>query len=639
MALLTVNDLGKSFAAETLFEHLTFEVHEGERIGIVGANGCGKSTLFRMLAGAEVQDHGNISRARGLEIGWLTQDPSLNPTSTAFEEVMTAFARHEQTAQRMRDIEEQLSHCTDVTEQCELLEEHAILDESLTIAGDDNFEGRARATLASLGLRTDLHDAPCGTMSGGERCRVALARMLLTGAQVLLLDEPTNHLDLEGIEWLEEHLIRRRGAALVISHDRRFLDRVTTSTLAFTKEGPLLYRAAWSRYDELRKEELVARRREYEIQQDYIRKEEEYIRKHIGSHRSDQAKGRRKRLDSLVRLSVPSSSQDMMRLNLTPMRRAGDAPLCIENLSIGYDGRVLVQGLSCIFEPGERIGIVGRNGCGKSTLLSALGGKLAPLSGKVDLGRSLDVGFYSQAQIHLPLEKTVRDFVHDMRPKWTDFEVRLFLARFLFYEEDADRPISQLSGGERGRLALSEMLLARPNMLLLDEPTNHLDIPARQALEDLLKEFTGTLLVVSHDRYFLDQITQRTLWIDEQGVRLYGESFGPAERIRRTAVAQQRVSADTAPKAPTAPAAAAAAALPAANAKKRTPPKSKRRAVATIEADIMAQEALRDSLLALLQDTAVLRDGPRVKDLNARLAACTQRLADLDQEWGDGPST
>ena len=621
MALFSVNGLGKSYGSETLFENLDLDVHEGDRIGVVGANGCGKSTLFRMLAGAEVPDHGVIAKSRGLELGWLTQDPVLAPDHTAVQAVMEVFAHHEKSAQRMRELETLLADCHEPKLQNELLHEHADLAESLTLAGDDNFEGRARATLASLGLRTHLHESLCGTLSGGERCRVALARMLLTGANLLLLDEPTNHLDLDGIEWLEEHLSRRRGAMLIVSHDRRFLDRVTTATLSFTAEGPLLYRAAWSRYEQLRAEELEARRREYEIQQDYINKEEEFIRKHIGSHRSAEAKGRRKRLDSLVRLTVPSSRQDMMKLNMTPLRRAGDAPLCIEDLSIGYGERRLVKGLNCTLEPGERVGIVGHNGCGKSTLLATLGGLLAPLEGRVDLGRSLDVGFYSQSQIHLPVDKTVRDFVHDMRPKWTDFEVRGFLARFLFYAEDAERPIAQLSGGERGRLALSELLLARPNMLLLDEPTNHLDIPARIALEELLKEFSGTLLVVSHDRHFLDQVTQRTLWIDDDGVRMFNESFGNAERIRNAAPVQQK-EASAAPAKPTV-----------SKDKKRSPPKAKRRAIASIEADIMAQEAIRDSLQKALQEPATLRDGARAKDIRGRLAACSAMLAGLETEW------
>ncbi len=622
MALISVAGLAKSFGAETLFENLDVELHPGDRIGVTGPNGCGKSTLFRILAGVESADGGTVARARGLATGWLRQDPEFTPGVTAVGAVLEAFAHLDEAAAAMRAVEEELATSPEGERLEELVQELTRLG-TLLDEGSGNLDNRARETLAHLGLKPALHDAECTTLSGGERCRVALARLLLEGADLLLLDEPTNHLDLDGITWLEEHLARHKGALLVISHDRRFLDDVTTATLTFSTEGPVLYRAPWSRAAVLRKEELEARRRDVKKQQHFIAKEEEFIRKHLGSQRSAEAKGRRRRLERLERLSLPSAATERMRLDMTPLRRAGDAPLRIEELGIGYDGRWLVRGLNCILEPGERIGVVGRNGCGKSTLLNVLTGKTPPLEGRVDLGRSLEIGFFSQSQIHLPEEKCVRDFIHDMRPRWTDFEVHSLLARFLFFEEDTERPIRQLSGGERGRLALAELMLKRPNMLLLDEPTNHLDIPAREALEELLADFTGTLLVVSHDRQFLDNMTRRTLWIDADGVRIYETSFSEAHASRRRAESARREQAREIP----------AEKAPALAPLRKVPSKTKRRSLERIEADIMSREAERTALHAQLADPEIFRQGEEVRRLQTRLATLATELSTLEAEW------
>jgi ATP-binding cassette subfamily F protein 3 len=622
MALLAVNGLSKSFGAETLFENLNVELHPGDRIGVTGPNGCGKSTLFRMLAGVEQADHGTIARARGLATGWLRQDPEFTQGASAVSAVLEAFAHLDEAELELRAVEEELASAPEPERMEELVQELQRLS-TLLEAGAGNRDGRARETLAHLGLKTSLHDAPCATLSGGERCRVALARLLLEGADLLLLDEPTNHLDLDGIEWLEEHLARHKGALFVISHDRRFLDEVTTATLTFTTEGPVLYRAPWSRAEVLRKEELEARRRDVKKQQHFIAREEEFIRRHLGSQRSAEAKGRRKRLERLERLSLPSAMTERMHLDMTPLRRAGEAPLRMEGLSVGHEGRYLVRGLECTLEPGERVGIVGRNGCGKSTLLNVIAGKLPALEGRVDPGRSLEIGFYSQSQVHLPQDKIVREFIHDMRPRWTDFQVRSLLARFLFFEEDTERPISQLSGGERGRLALAELLLNRPNMRLLDEPTNHLDIPAREALEELLAEFTGTLLVVSHDRHFLDRMTKRTLWIDADGVRLHESSFSEAHAARRRAEAQRReqqkepvAGKNTLPPAP-----------------RKSAPRPKRRALERIEADIMQREAERTLLHEQLSNPDFLRQKDEVRRVQTRLVEIASELQQLEVEW------
>jgi ATP-binding cassette subfamily F protein 3 len=625
MTLLGIAELEKSYGGEVVLGGLDLVVQEGDRIGVVGPNGSGKTTLLRLLMGLEAPDRGEISKARDLTLGYVPQTPELDPERTAFEEALLALSHLARTDERLRDLEERMAATSDRTSLERLAAEHDRLHDHFERAGGYNLEGQARAVLAGLGLDPALHDRQTGTLSGGEKCRVALARILLQDPDVLLLDEPTNHLDLAGVEWLEEYLVTHATALLVISHDRLFLDRVTNRTLAFLGEGPKVYDAPYSRYEHLRQEEVKALAREVEKQEAFIRKEKEFIRRNIAAQRTKVAKGRQKRLARLEILALPPEVRDEMKLDLSPARRAGEVPVVVEDLAMGFDGRTLFSGLNLVLEPGERLGIVGRNGTGKSTFLRILAGRAAPMDGRVDLGRNVDLGYYDQEHADLPSGLTVYEAIHGLLPKWTDFEVRSFLARLLFFDDDVERPLEVCSGGERSRVALARILLRRPNMLFLDEPTNHLDIPSRQALENLLAGFSGTLVLVSHDRWFLDRTVRKVLWMDLEGVRLYQGSWSEAALARKAAEARRRAEREE----------ERARTAPRSRPEKIGPPlqKRKRRPLQTIEADIIAREEERADLLAALGTPEIYTDGSKVKQHRERLAALDKELAALNSEW------
>jgi ATP-binding cassette subfamily F protein 3 len=410
----------------------------------------------------------------------------------------------------------------------------------------------------------------------------------------------------------------------VISHDRLFLDRVTNRTLAFGGGGVRMWDAPYSRFAQLHDEELKALAREVAKQQEFIRKEQDFIRKNIAAQRTKVAKGRQKRLERVEVLALPPQDRGEVRLDLSPARRAGEVPIVAEGLAMGYGERLLFDGFNLVIEPGERVGIVGRNGTGKSTLLRILAGRQRPLAGRVDLGRNVDLGYYDQDMGDLPLGLTAYEAIHDLYPKWTDFDIRSFLARLLFFDEDVDRRLEDCSGGERARVALARILLRRPNMLFLDEPTNHLDINSRKALENLLEGFTGTLVVVSHDRWFLDRVVRRILWLDDDGPRLWNGGWTEASSARRQRIdrlAREREAEK------------AARAKPRVEERRPASPKKKRRSLSQIEADIIAREESRAALLAALGTPEVYTDGLKVKDHQDRIGQLDLELAALNAEW------
>ncbi len=633
MPVLTLSGVYKSYGVEDILEDTSLVVHERDRVGVIGPNGSGKSTLFRVILGQEVPDRGEIAVPRGPRHGHLRQDPDRDPHRTSFEEAMKSLAHVQAAERRLRASEEELSRVQDPAVLARLAEEHGSVQEIFERGGGYQMEARARAVLAGVGLPLSRHDQLTGTLSGGEKCRVALAQVLLSDADLLLLDEPTNHLDLAGVEWLEEELITHARAVLVISHDRRFLDRVTNKSFIFSAGGEKLYPGNYTKAEVLRNEEARALASEVEKQQDFIRKEKAFIRKHIGSQRSREAKGRRTRLARVQVLSLPPAERGEMKLDLTPARRAGIVPLVGRNLSAEFGPRRLFSGLDLTLEPGDRLGTVGGTGTGKIPLLRVLAGRLAPATGEVDLGRNVDLGYFDQDQSWLPRSSTVYGTIRSERPLWTDFEIRSFLARMLFFDDEVEREVSVLSGGERSRVALALLLLRRPNMLFLDEPTNHLDIPARQTLEELLREFTGTLIVVSHDRWFLDQVTTRTLWVAQDGLFLYPTSFSEAAETRRmrqaAALAEREAERERSAK-------------PAKETKK-DPARKKRRPLATIEAEIIAKEDEKSTLLSELSSPAVYADGLAVKQRQTALAKIETLLEALNAEWsshaedGGGP--
>jgi len=514
--ILTVSNLAKTFITEEIFSGVTFQIAEREHVALVGVNGAGKSTVLRIVAGIEHSNAGEIVQATGLRITYLPQEAHFTSDNTLREEARSAFSHVLAMAERMREIEHAMADAGD--ELDDLLIEYDKLQTRFDSAHGYDVEHRTDEVLHGLGFTEDQFDDPVARLSGGQKTRVALAKALLADPDLLLLDEPTNHLDLEMLEWLETFLQGWNGACLIVSHDRYFLDRVTTRTLDLSFGRLEDYPAPYAKYLPMRAARMTRRLKQYDEQQEYIARQEEFIRKYGAGQRYREARGRQKKLDRLERIERPQE-HERLRLRLGSPVRSGRTVLSTTEMDIGYvdpDGPArLIHTPEMVVERGDRIGLLGPNGSGKTTFLKTLMGALPALTGDYELGTNVKPGYYAQSheQLRGKGNGTPLSAILETGPMNEEY-ARTYLGRFLFSGDDVYKHISALSGGERSRLALAVLLLERANFLILDEPTNHLDIHARETLEELLNEFEGTILFVSHDRYFMDRIATK-LWIVE----------------------------------------------------------------------------------------------------------------------------
>ncbi|MBA2276439.1 MAG: ABC-F family ATP-binding cassette domain-containing protein [Chloroflexia bacterium] len=547
--LLTVSGLTKTYITDQIFAEVGFQIAEREHVALVGVNGAGKSTILRIIAGLEHANAGGIVSAQGLRVTYLPQETRFTSANTLRAEARRAFAPVLEMAARMREIETAMADAGDALD--DLLTEYDRLQTRFEAGGGYDVEHRTDEVLHGLGFTAAQFDEPVDQLSGGQKTRVALAKALLADPDLLLLDEPTNHLDLEMLEWLETFLRGWSGACLIVSHDRYFLDRVTTRTLDLSFGRLEDYSASYARYLDLRTERMTRWQKEYDAQQAHITHQEEFIRKYGAGQRYREARGRQKKLDRLERVERPVE-HDRLNLRLGGASRSGRVVLSTNPLKIGYDGpgdpTQLIATPELEIERGDRIGLMGPNGSGKTTLLKTLTGQLPPLKGRYTYGTNVKPGYYAQSHEQLRdsgKETPLSLMVHSQAISAEG--ARTYLGRFLFSGDDVHKSISALSGGERSRLALAALLLEQANLLILDEPTNHLDIQARETLEEMLADFDGTILFVSHDRYFMDRIAT-TLWIVEEGgitVSLGNYTDYQRRLGRRGAVAEPDTQEDT----------------------------------------------------------------------------------------------
>jgi ATP-binding cassette, subfamily F, member 3 len=529
--ILTVTDLAKSFGPDEIFRDVAFQVADREHVALVGVNGAGKSTVLRIVAGMDSPSRGEILIARGARVTYVAQESRFDSDRTVREEARLAFESALAAASRMRDIEH-LMQTADGDDLDQLFAEYERLSLHFETAGGYDVEHRTEEVLAGLGFSEEQFDQPVHFLSGGQKTRVALAKALLSDPDLLLLDEPTNHLDLGMVEWLEGFLRTWGGAFVVVSHDRYFLDRVTNRTLDLSFGRLEDYRAPYARYLALREERMARRRQEYEDQQEYIARTEEFIRRYKAGQRSREARGRQTRLERLERIERP---QEHAGLNLRAQVaiRSGREVIHAAKLGVGYaDGTgedTLVTAPELRIERGDRVAIIGRNGTGKSTLLKTIVGELTPLSGRVTFGTNVKLAYYAQSHEGLPSEGTPLSVLLNAQPLGEE-AARNYLARFLFGGEDVYRPIGGLSGGERSRLALACLLLEGANLLVLDEPTNHLDIQSRETLEEMLAGYDGTVVFVSHDRFFIDRVATRVWEIEDGALHQFLGNYTDAAR-------------------------------------------------------------------------------------------------------------
>ena len=505
--IIQLEDIWKSFGAYDVLTGIYWQIDPGDRIGLVGPNGCGKTTLLRLITEESLPDSGQLHRQRGLSIGFLTQEPAFDPECTVMDEALDAFADILALQHRLYDLEKIMAQGENTDA---VLNDYGHLRDQYEHMGGYATEARAKAILFGLGFcETDLK-LPTQVLSGGQKNRLVLAQLLAREPDLLLLDEPTNHLDLQAIEWLEHFLSDYANAFVSISHDRTFLERTVTKIVDLERGVVEQYSGTYSFYIQEKEQRRAQQQKAYRAQQAHIERTEEYIRRNIAGQKTKQAQSRRRALEKLDRVERIVQQRDIaLKFNATT--RGGDRVIQVENLTKAYPERPLFADLSFTLWRGERLGIIGPNGSGKSVLLKIFMEQLAPDSGRVIPGKGLEIGYYAQTRQDLNPNLSVLEEIWSLTPNVPEVEIRNFLGAFLFSGDDVERETGSLSGGEQSRVALAKLMRIPLNLLVLDEPTNHLDIASRHVLESALEAFSGTVVAVSHDRYFLNRLVNRLL--------------------------------------------------------------------------------------------------------------------------------
>lgn len=511
MPLISAQKLSKSFGAEDIFSEITLSIPRGAKIGLVGPNGSGKSTLLQILMGITPSDSGSVQRAKKITIGYLPQNFEAEFEKSPYQECLSVFSDLILMKSKLNQMEQDLANGNNVSE---LLSSYGNLQNTFESRGGYVFETRIHQVLQGLGFSKSEENRPWYQLSGGQKTRAYLAKILLMNPDLLILDEPTNHLDINAIEWLESFLKEYKGGALIVSHDRYFLNQ-TVEVIWELDSSFEIYHGNYDAYLQQRQARYERQKAEFESQQEFIAKEEEYIRRNIEGQNTRQAQGRRTRLERLLEESKITNPilHRKIQTNLSSSIRSGDIVLRTKNLEIGYldDHKKLISIPDVVLQRGECVAILGPNGVGKSTFIKTILNEIPPLAGEVEMGSNLKVGYFAQAHEKLNPKATLMDEISAAAPQMLPAEIRSYLARFLFTGDDVFKTTETLSGGERGRLALAILALQNANLLLLDEPMNHLDLEAQETLQALLKDFNGTILLVSHDRYLVDAIATQ-IW-------------------------------------------------------------------------------------------------------------------------------
>ncbi|HQJ00816.1 MAG TPA: ABC-F family ATP-binding cassette domain-containing protein [Flexilinea sp.] len=511
MPLISAQKLSKSFGAEDIFSEITLSIPRGAKIGLVGPNGSGKSTLLQILMGITPSDSGSVQRAKKITIGYLPQKFEAEFEKSPYQECLSVFSDLILMKGKLNQMEQDLANGNNVSE---LLSSYGNLQNTFESRGGYVFETRIHQVLQGLGFSKSEENRPWYQLSGGQKTRAYLAKILLMNPDLLILDEPTNHLDINAIEWLESFLKEYKGGALIVSHDRYFLNQ-TVEVIWELDSSFEIYHGNYDAYLQQRQARYERQKAEFESQQEFIAKEEEYIRRNIEGQNTRQAQGRRTRLERLLEESKITNPilHRKIQTNLSSSIRSGDIVLRTKNLEIGYldDHKKLISIPDVVLQRGECVAILGPNGVGKSTFIKTILNEIPPLAGEVEMGSNLKVGYFAQAHEKLNPKATLMDEISAAAPQMLPAEIRSYLARFLFTGDDVFKTTETLSGGERGRLALAILALQNANLLLLDEPMNHLDLEAQETLQALLKDFNGTILLVSHDRYLVDAIATQ-IW-------------------------------------------------------------------------------------------------------------------------------
>ena len=622
--------LGKSFGVRQVFSNVSFEIKEGDRIALVGPNGAGKSTLLKCILGIEELDEGQVVMSPVASIGYLQQDVNLGDASLA-EEIETAW-------EDVHALENKLQELTTYLETHEASESDLqrldYLQNRLEWLGGYDYEQKTKRIVYGLGFTDEDLYKPANAFSGGQKTRINLAKALVRSPDFLFLDEPTNHLDMEMLEWLEGYLSSYRGGILIVSHDRYFMDRIVTGVVELDHHKATTYRGNYSRYVAQREERLKADTIAYEKQQEYIKKTEEYIDKYRAGIKSKMARGRQSQLNRLERLEAPETSHSL-DFKFPPAAMSADKVLVLDHVSIGYKtDDPIIDDVSVVVRRGESVALIGPNGAGKSTMVKAIVGELFPTEGHIDIGNRVQVGYFSQEHEELHDRWQVVDEIIN-NYNFTEEKARNVLGSFLFRGDDVFKLVGDLSGGERARLALLKLFLQGDNFLILDEPTNHLDVPTREIVERALQQFGGTCFIISHDRYFLDQVSTRTLVLENKGLTEYlGNYSYYKEKLKEqqdiadlTEVVEEVAKEDVKSEAKT------ISTSPSDEPKKKTNTYMVEKQLAEVEEEIARLEATMKMYEVQLANPVVQQDLAEMENISKQLSDTESNLQKLYEKW------
>ncbi len=635
MSILTATGLSKHFGAQDIFSNVNISAGHGDRIGLVGANGSGKTTLLRILVGLEIPSGGQVYRSKDLRIGYLAQEATLTDnTRSLWDLALSAFDDLRRQAQTLRDMEQAMGSATDPEEQDRLLARYGQLQDAFDLAGGYGYEYRIRQILSGLGFQETDYYRPLAQLSGGQQTRAQLAHLLLSRPDLLLLDEPTNHLDMAAVEWLEEYLLGWDGAMVIVSHDRYFLDKVSTRIWDMVQGGITSYRGNYSGYVLQSAANWERQRREYERQQEFVTKEEDFIRRNIAGQRTKEAQGRRKRLERMALKDRPTVERQI-NLDLSADLRSGDLVLATHNLVVGFDpADPLFRCPDLEIRRRERVALLGPNGAGKTTFLRTILKEVKPLTGNVRIGSAVELGYFAQAHAGLDLSCSVLDELLAVK-NLPLAEMRNYLARFLFTGDDIFKPIANLSGGERARVALAKLSLVGSNFLVLDEPTNHLDIPSQEILQDVLADFSGTILLVSHDRYFIQSLATQVWALEKNQIFVSKGGYTAYLKDREARRAEQAPGIGSSPKSST----QARQGDSGNGGAKRKGEYRRQQALMEVEAQIHAAEQQLAHLAEELEQASRAQAVERVIELGEDYRYVEGRLEELLEQWASLEAT
>ncbi|MFC6164480.1 ABC-F family ATP-binding cassette domain-containing protein [Lactiplantibacillus dongliensis] len=648
MILLQVQQVMRRFGADVLFDNVQMDIQDHARVALVGRNGAGKSTLLKMIAGETVPDEGQISMRKGLTIGYLAQDQGLDSHNTIWEEMSSVFAELHKLEAQMHQLEARLSDPAVIANEADYQQTLKTYDQVQTDFQQRNgygYQAEIRGVLHGFQFEADVYDKSVTELSGGQKTQLALAKLLLEKRDLLILDEPTNHLDVETLTWLEGYLQSYTGALLIVSHDRYFLDRVVSEVYDLSHHDMVHYTGNYDQFVQKKAARIQAEWKHYEKQQAEISKLEDFVNRNIvRASTTKRAQSRRKQLAKMDRLERPDSDDKTAHFGFHAAKQSGNIVLTVKDAAVGYAGQILSEPDNLNVKKHEAVAIVGPNGIGKSTLLKSILGQIPFIKGQATFGTNVVTGYYDQEQKNLHDKKTVLSELWDEHPTTPEKDIRTILGSFLFTGEDVDKPINALSGGERARLLLTKLAMQNDNFLILDEPTNHLDIDSREVLEVALNDFDGTLLFVSHDRYFINQVATSVVEVSPSGTELFLGDYDyyldkKQEQAEMAAAAESVAAASAAAANPVTSEAAAPdnrskgqQSYQASKQQQRDKRKLER-SVANLETKMTDLETQAAAIQEQMAQPEIFADSAKLQDLQQQLEAVNAEQAQAENDW------